>query len=101
MNFIRDYLLIPVNLAESGVLLTIISVLFLSCAVQHYLSSYTEQNIPFVSRMSAQTEEEGRSRVLLVTAHPDDECMFFAPSLISLAKTSDVFVLCLSTGIIL
>lgn len=25
---------------------------------------------------------ENGSRVLLVTAHPDDECMFFAPSLI-------------------
>lgn len=25
---------------------------------------------------------ENASRVLLVTAHPDDECMFFAPSLI-------------------
>jgi hypothetical protein len=25
---------------------------------------------------------ENATRVLLVTAHPDDECMFFAPSLI-------------------
>lgn len=63
---------------------------------------------------------ENVSRVLLVTAHPDDECMFFAPSLIcrcflitiislllilnclitALGKKRDcrIFVLCLSRG---
>jgi hypothetical protein len=29
---------------------------------------------------------QNASRVLLVTAHPDDECMFFAPSLIGKFK---------------
>ena len=38
-------------------------------------------------------------KVLLITAHPDDECMFFAPSLISLTQANvDVFLLCLSEG---
>jgi N-acetylglucosaminylphosphatidylinositol deacetylase len=40
------------------------------------------------------------NNVLILTAHPDDECMFFGPtisSLKSLAK-SRVHVLCLSTG---
>jgi N-acetylglucosaminylphosphatidylinositol deacetylase len=37
--------------------------------------------------------------VLLVIAHPDDESMFFAPSLLSLVHSSArVFVLCLSNG---
>jgi hypothetical protein len=37
--------------------------------------------------------------VLLVIAHPDDESMFFAPSVLSLVKSSArVFILCLSTG---
>ncbi|KAI9018983.1 N-acetylglucosaminyl-phosphatidylinositol de-N-acetylase-like protein [Hyaloraphidium curvatum] len=50
----------------------------------------------------------GWNRVLLVTAHPDDECMFFGPTLVRLAgraaaesgpgKERTVRVLCLSTG---
>lgn len=43
---------------------------------------------------------ENASRVLLVTAHPDDECMFFGPTLIALRKRRNcrIFVLCLSRG---
>ena len=37
--------------------------------------------------------------VLLVTAHPDDECMFFAPTLASLVATdAELWLLCLSLG---
>jgi LmbE family N-acetylglucosaminyl deacetylase len=37
--------------------------------------------------------------VLIVTAHPDDECMFFAPTIIQLHhQGSRVHVLCLSNG---
>lgn len=41
-----------------------------------------------------------KQAVLFVTAHPDDECMFFAPTIIALSKLCDVHVLCLSSGII-
>ena len=41
-------------------------------------------------------------QVLILTAHPDDECMFFGPTITALrsglSKTR-VHVLCLSTGI--
>lgn len=39
-------------------------------------------------------------RVLLLTAHPDDECMFFAPTLLALRDrvSVEVFSLCLSVG---
>ena len=38
-------------------------------------------------------------RVLIVTAHPDDECMFFGPTLCHLAdRDIKAKVLCLSTG---
>jgi len=39
-------------------------------------------------------------RVLFVTAHPDDECMFFAPTILALTRSGqyDVFLLCLSSG---
>lgn len=38
-------------------------------------------------------------RVLLVTAHPDDECMFFGPAIIKLREAKcQIYLLCLSTG---
>lgn len=45
-------------------------------------------------------------RILLLTAHPDDECMFFAPTVLRLLAFSDpshvnaydMYSLCLSTG---
>eukprot|EP00123_Amoebidium_parasiticum_P006093 comp17147_c0_seq1/m.15957 comp17147_c0_seq1/g.15957 ORF comp17147_c0_seq1/g.15957 comp17147_c0_seq1/m.15957 type:complete len:266 (-) comp17147_c0_seq1:330-1127(-) len=36
--------------------------------------------------------------VLLVTSHPDDECMFFAPTVLGLQQDFKVSVLCLSQG---
>lgn len=39
------------------------------------------------------------SRLLLVIAHPDDESMFFAPTLQHLTKRgTSIYVLCLSNG---
>lgn len=43
--------------------------------------------------------KSGRDAVLLVTAHPDDECMFFAPTVRALFRAGvPVRLLCLSTG---
>lgn len=38
--------------------------------------------------------------VLIVTAHPDDECMFFGPLITSLVsqKSCSVYLLCLTNG---
>jgi N-acetylglucosaminylphosphatidylinositol deacetylase len=49
--------------------------------------------------LSRERSKEVFNKVLLVTAHPDDECMFFAPTLRSLQQNgSQIHVLCLSTG---
>lgn len=40
-------------------------------------------------------------RVLIVTAHPDDECMFFGPTILTLTQRKEpctVYLLCLSNG---
>ncbi|XP_015907264.2 N-acetylglucosaminyl-phosphatidylinositol de-N-acetylase isoform X1 [Parasteatoda tepidariorum] len=40
-----------------------------------------------------------KSTVLFVIAHPDDECMFFAPTILSILRRNfEVYVLCLSSG---
>ncbi|KAJ2490728.1 hypothetical protein IWW37_002930 [Coemansia sp. RSA 2050] len=45
-------------------------------------------------------QQKKQKHVLFVTAHPDDECMFFSPTLAYLSRRSDVTVslLCLTTG---
>ncbi|XP_021186641.3 N-acetylglucosaminyl-phosphatidylinositol de-N-acetylase [Helicoverpa armigera] len=41
----------------------------------------------------------GARRVLVVVAHPDDECMFFGPTIFRLCEQgADVHILCLSNG---
>ncbi|KAG6813849.1 hypothetical protein H0H92_006793 [Tricholoma furcatifolium] len=46
-----------------------------------------------------QSPLELSGNVLLLTAHPDDECMFFAPTIRALTRAqTPVFSLCLSTG---
>ena len=36
--------------------------------------------------------------LLLIIAHPDDEAMFFGPTLLSLSSSCNVSILCLSNG---
>ena len=40
------------------------------------------------------------AKTLFITAHPDDECMFFAPSVLTLTthNRENAFLLCLSEG---
>ena len=44
--------------------------------------------------------EGRRHRFLLLTAHPDDECMFFGPTLVNLlaSESNEVHSMCLSSG---
>jgi len=41
-----------------------------------------------------------RRRVLFVIAHPDDESMFFLPTILALMPVCECFLLCLSTGVV-
>ena len=36
--------------------------------------------------------------ILFVTAHPDDECMFFTPTIYAMKETSNLYLLVLSNG---
>lgn len=39
-----------------------------------------------------------KHHILYVIAHPDDEAMFFVPSILHLGKTNNLHLLCMSTG---
>jgi len=52
---------------------------------------------PFILiRLISSKTNEGNGNYLLVIAHPDDECLFFAPILLSIH--SNTYILCLSNG---
>ncbi|KAI9277363.1 putative N-acetylglucosaminyl-phosphatidylinositol deacetylase [Sporodiniella umbellata] len=74
-------------------MIVVILSLFFLCVLFFYfyaiLAQFQSKDLPF----------DSKSRVLLLTAHPDDECMFFGPTLTALhSLKSQVHVLCLSTG---
>ncbi|XP_071448751.1 N-acetylglucosaminyl-phosphatidylinositol de-N-acetylase [Hetaerina americana] len=65
----------------------------LFCIAFYYISAY-------VRGRSDRGHLKNVKRVLFITAHPDDECMFFGPVILNLAQRKDceLFLLCLSTG---
>jgi len=55
--------------------------------------------IPHGTQLLSNHFPAGESKVLLVTAHPDDECMFFGPTVLALRERNvDVFGLVFSNG---
>lgn len=50
------------------------------------------------SKLADVKKQFAEEKFLLVTAHPDDEVMFFFPFISSFVKTNEVGLLCLSTG---
>ena len=44
-------------------------------------------------------ELQGAKRVLIITSHPDDEVMFFGPTILGLVRRCEVFLLCMSPGL--
>ena len=67
------------------------------CVMFHFLAHYFK---PY-SRLKMLKDAK---RVLIVTSHPDDETMFFGPTILSLCRgksnfiPSNLFLLCMSTG---
>ena len=55
----------------------------------------------YTSTLSASFPSLQNKRILLLIAHPDDEAMFFAPTLLALTRpgsNNHVKILCLSSG---
>lgn len=65
----------------------IISAVFLSYHYNHRMQRYLVECLP-----------PAPINVLLITAHPDDEAMFFAPFVRQLSKWAKLHVLCFSNG---
>jgi N-acetylglucosaminylphosphatidylinositol deacetylase len=75
----------------------------ISLSSQNFLSSneYSQRQI-----IGDSTAENGVKRVLLLTAHPDDETMFFAPTILALLRNYipngapvELYIHCMSKGL--
>ncbi|KAF5199692.1 hypothetical protein FRX31_010721, partial [Thalictrum thalictroides] len=61
-----------------------------------YDSSCSSSNLQFLSN----GEDFRKKKIMLVVAHPDDEAMFFSPTILHLvSKGHTVHILCLSTDL--
>lgn len=93
------YLLLVDNIKEAldHVILVILAYLLLCfCTYQLIFSRFAKRFHLINDIRLAQYR-----RVLIVTAHPDDECMFFGPTILSLTQRKEpctVYLLCLSNG---
>jgi N-acetylglucosaminylphosphatidylinositol deacetylase len=71
-------------------------------ALSHFLLLYTMVGALayyfYIVNHSGPIKQRARKRVLFVIAHPDDECMFFGPTILKLIENNDIYVLCLTVG---
>jgi len=72
-------------------LTVILCAIFGFCSTFYLLTAYLK---PY----RCMKELRSAKRVLLVISHPDDEVMFFGPTVLGLASKAEVFLLCLSPG---
>ncbi|XP_014682001.1 PREDICTED: N-acetylglucosaminyl-phosphatidylinositol de-N-acetylase-like [Priapulus caudatus] len=84
-------------------LMTLVVVVTTALMMLGYWISWRSQKLPDVFRGSGFSDglrkKKSRLRTLIVTAHPDDECMFFSPLIQHLVQLDHkVFLLCLSSG---
>jgi hypothetical protein len=90
--FIPSILAVMLALAISGlILITVFTYIYQLIDRFETGASAVDPELPYFKQ----------SNILLVTAHPDDECMFFGPVLMNLTAKSlknKVHVLCLSKG---
>lgn len=92
---IREYLFNFLNyLLDTVEHLILFCLLYITLCIFLYLSIITWKWLPF------DREIRNSKRILFVIAHPDDESMFFGPTIQYYTRKKDcvVYLMCLSTG---
>lgn len=94
VNCIVSQLIEFVKCLEFCILSSVIVLYLILCLSLYLILS----NLDTLNRSSKGIKS--KQRILFVTSHPDDECMFFAPAILNLTRQPDknVFLLCLSCG---
>ena len=76
---------------------------FLFCLMWHFLLSWSAPSAAFLStpRLGSVYLAKSKTKaVLIAIAHPDDECMFFGPTIRRLVRSphNEVYIVCFSMG---
>ncbi|XP_069003067.1 N-acetylglucosaminyl-phosphatidylinositol de-N-acetylase [Embiotoca jacksoni] len=71
----------------------------IKCIYYRHRRTFAKSFARVVNVLSGRGTDGADVRALVVTAHPDDECLFFAPTIIRLVEfNASVHLLCLSEG---
>lgn len=95
IDIIREYCSKFLNYLIDTVEHLILScILYITICILLYLCIITWKWLPF------DREIRNSKRVIFITAHPDDECMFFGPTILYYTRklNCSVYLMCLSTG---
>lgn len=93
------YLFVAGNTTETLEHLLLVALVYLVVCLSLYHLVF-RQRLALAFNLCSNIRFPNCRRVLIVTAHPDDESMFFGPTILSLAKRSNctIYLLCLSNG---
>ena len=60
----------------------------------------SKPEIPHEAKQYYNTFLKKENNILIITAHPDDECMFFAPTIKGLSRSAEIVIhlLCFTNG---
>ncbi|RKP28144.1 putative deacetylase LmbE-like domain-containing protein [Syncephalis pseudoplumigaleata] len=77
----------------------VLGLIIILAAALYLRIAYKHPKLPVTFLRNDRGVEE-KTRVLLVTAHPDDECMFFAPTILALGRLPEIelHLLCVTKG---
>ena len=94
------YLFLLAGLTEALEHIFYVLLVYLIVCLSIYKILFTSRPNPFSIRLDNNVKFPRHKRVLLVTSHPDDECMFFGPTILTLSQRDkcQTYVLCLSKG---
>eukprot|EP01135_Chromosphaera_perkinsii_P010667 Nk52_evm67s2192 gene=Nk52_evmTU67s2192 len=67
---------------------------FLYASYEYYRNNQWADTLAFLTKSNGSKKRS----VMILIAHPDDECMFFAPVIQQLATDCNMHLLCMSTG---
>ncbi|XP_075876306.1 N-acetylglucosaminyl-phosphatidylinositol de-N-acetylase isoform X2 [Nelusetta ayraudi] len=82
-----------------GALIFFVGLVCIKCLYNLKRATFGKTLSLLINSASSQDKKSIDIRALIVTAHPDDECMFFAPTIIRLIElNASVHLLCLSEG---
>lgn len=91
-NFISNLTRYLIDTVEH---LIVACILYIIICITLYICIVRKKYITF------NRETRNAKRILFVIAHPDDECMFFGPTILNYTKkkSCEVYLMCLTTGL--